>query len=359
MVKWNKVAGFAIAAALVGATQVLAESPVGVAAKSEPLVLPLATVTAAPPPSLTLAATVRARFEAPLAFQAPGRILERLVDAGKTVRQGTLLARLDPRDLDAAVAAAQAQQAQARAQRDLAASELARTQALVAKGFAGAQQRDRAEATLKAAEATWQAVSAQLEQARLMRQHTELRAPRDGVVIAWLAEPGQVVAVGQPVVRLAIGPERELEVMLPESLAASAPLEGIATAPDLGHYPVRWREQDGGIDPVSRTVRSRYRFIGSVPAEALLGALWQVTFTQQLATGAAVFQVPVAALDERGDGARLWRWHPEGAVEPVAVTVLGYGQSKAVVTGALADGDRVVAAGTHRLTPGVRVVEAR
>jgi len=351
--------GFAFAAALAGATGAVADSPVGFAAKSEPLVLPLATVSVAPQPLLTLAATVRARFEAPVAFQAAGRIQERLVNAGQAVRRGDLLARLDPRDIDAALAAAQAQQAQARAQRDLAASELARTQALVAKGFAGAQQRDRAEAAFKAAEATLRAVSAELKRALLMRQHTELRAPRDGVVLTWLAEPGQVVAVGQPVVRLAIGPEQDLEVMLPESLAASPPLEGIATAPSGTRYPVRWREQDGGIDPVTRTVRSRYHFTGLPPGEALLGALWQVTFPQRLATGAAAFQVPVTALDERGGGARLWRWQQGGEVEPVAVTVLGYGQNEAIVTGALAAGDRIVAAGSHRLTPGTRVVEAR
>jgi multidrug efflux pump subunit AcrA (membrane-fusion protein) len=55
-----------------------------------------------------LSGTVRARVEAPLAFQVGGRILARRVDAGQTVRAGQVLFELDPADLEQAVRAAEA-----------------------------------------------------------------------------------------------------------------------------------------------------------------------------------------------------------------------------------------------------------
>jgi multidrug efflux pump subunit AcrA (membrane-fusion protein) len=66
------------------------------------------------------------------------------------------------------------------------------------------------------------------------------------------------------------------------------------------------------------------------------------------------FIVPVAALDERGAGARVWRV-ADRRVEPVAVDVLGMDDSFAHVQGPLLPGDTIVALGTHLLNAGMAV----
>ena len=53
--------------------------------------------------------------EVNLTFEVPGRLVERPVDKGDEVKKGDLLARLDPRDYENALATAQARQVQAKA----------------------------------------------------------------------------------------------------------------------------------------------------------------------------------------------------------------------------------------------------
>ena len=57
----------------------------------------------------------RAAQELNMAFEVPGRLIERAVDVGSTVQQGDLLASLDPRDFEADFASARANEAKARA----------------------------------------------------------------------------------------------------------------------------------------------------------------------------------------------------------------------------------------------------
>lgn len=357
--KWVRVRNRVLGVALSVGVALAQGAEAGV--QSGPLALPIATVRAVAAPARTFAATVRARHEVGVAFQASGRLLARTVEAGASVQKGTVLARLDTRDLEAALDAAKAQAQQAKAQWRLAQSEHKRIAALFAKGFVGEQQLDRAKASEQAAFEAMQAAEAQVRSAQLMVAHAELKAPRDGVVLAWLAEPGQVVAVGQPVVQMALGGERELEVALPESLAQNPPKEGTAISPAGEQFPVVWREQDGALDPLSRTVRARYRFATTLPKEngLVLGAVWRLALPSAEVQAQRAWQVPAAALDERGSGARVWRVAPDGQVTPVPVTVVHYGRHDAVVAGPLDEGARIVAGGTHRLVPGVSVVEAR
>lgn len=105
--------------------------------RSEPLALPIATVRAVAAPARTFAATVRARYEVGVAFQTSGRLLARTVEAGASVKKGAVLARLDTRDLEAALDAAKAQAQQAKAQWWLAQSERSARCGALCKGVCG------------------------------------------------------------------------------------------------------------------------------------------------------------------------------------------------------------------------------
>src|SRR5260370_35809279 len=89
---------------------------------------------------------------------------------------------------------------------------------LVSTGAAAGSPYDQRKATADAAEAQLAAVEAQAQVAKDEGDYSLLVADADGTVVQTLAEPGQVVAAGQTVVKLAHAGPREAAVYLPETI---------------------------------------------------------------------------------------------------------------------------------------------
>jgi len=142
--------------------------------------------------TLEYAAEVRARVESRLGFRVGGKLIERAVEPGQSVKAGQVLARLDPQDLKLAAEAANAQVAAARTNRDLAAADFKRYQALKEQNFISGAELERRETTLKAAQAQLDAVQSQGAAQANQAGYANLVADRAGVVTAVLAEVGQV-----------------------------------------------------------------------------------------------------------------------------------------------------------------------
>ena len=305
---------------------------------------------------LMLSGTIRARHETPVAFQIGGRVLTRHAEAGQTVKAGQMLFSLDPRDVAAMEQAAAAQLAAAEAALGTAQRELERQRQLVAQGFVSPQTLDRLELGQRDALSRLDVARAGVAQARNARGYTELRASRAGVLTEVMAEAGQVVSAGQSLATLAQAGEREVEVHL--SSAPPAPqqgwLEGIAGKSQT----VQLREVAGAADPLSRTWRARYRLdAGSRPDAWPLGSVVRLVLGDPAAASASQLQqVPLGALDERAEGPRLWRV-VDGKAEAVPVKVIEMGAGQARIQSPLAVGEKVVALGTHRLTPGMALRE--
>jgi RND family efflux transporter MFP subunit len=160
---------------------------------------PTAVETAAPvrveiprastePRIVRAAGRIEASSEASLAFRTGGVIARIAVDIGDRVDAGDLLAELRSTDVDAALEAA-------REQRERARRDLARAEDLLARQLVAREQVDNARTALAVAEAA-------LRDAEFTRRYTEIRAAAPGRVLARLAEPGEVIAAGQPVVRV-------------------------------------------------------------------------------------------------------------------------------------------------------------
>ena len=305
---------------------------------------------------LQLSGTVRARHETPLAFQLGGRLLARHVEAGQSVQAGQRLFSLDGRDVAASEQAAAAQLAAAEAALANAQRELERQRQLVAQGFVSAQTLDRFELAQRDALSRLDVARAGAAQAQNARGYTELRAARAGVITEVMAEAGQVVSPGQPLAMLAQAGEREVEVHLPS--APPAPQQGRVEGADGKPQPVQLREVAGAADPASRTWRARYRLDASQqPGAWPLGSVVRLVLGQPGTAQAGQDQrVPLGALDERADGPRLWRV-VDGKAEAVPVKVIELGATQARIQSPLAVGDKVVALGTHRLTPGMALRE--
>ncbi|CAM5782169.1 efflux RND transporter periplasmic adaptor subunit [Ottowia pentelensis] len=141
---------------------------------------------------------VEALRQAVVAAQVPGRVLELNVHAGDAVRAGQLLLRIDAQAAEQNAAASGAQVAAARAQLDVASTELARKRQLAQKSYISQAALEQAESQWRAAQAQVNALSAQAGAARTQTGLHVLRAPFDGVVAQLAVERGDMAMPGRP-----------------------------------------------------------------------------------------------------------------------------------------------------------------
>lgn len=283
---------------------------------------------------------VHARFEMPLSFRIGGKLLERRVDAGAHVSAGDLLARLDPADV-----AFQADQA--RSQLALAEADARRYRELRARNFISAAALDAKETALKSARSQAGLADNQAAYARLT-------ADRAGTVAAALAEAGQVLAAGQPVFRLAQDGEREVLIDLPEALLSTVK---VGDAASIGlwvggrTYKGRVREITPVADAATRTFAARVSILDADSAVAL-GMTATVRFA---ATAAPRLVVPLTAVFQQGDRPAVLLVGADSTLSLRPIVAAAYSDAGVVVGEGLEAGQRIVAAGVHKLAAGQKV----
>lgn len=136
-----------------------------------------------------------------------GLVSEVRVKPGQLVEQGEVLLRLDQRQAEARLREARARVAGARVMLEDAQRELERTQELFDRGLIAIEELKDAELALKVAEAEHESARATEAAAAVRLEHTELRAPFDGIVVARHAERGAVIFRNlQPQPLLAVAP---------------------------------------------------------------------------------------------------------------------------------------------------------
>jgi RND family efflux transporter MFP subunit len=297
---------------------------------------------------------VSARVQSNLGFRVPGKITSRLVDTGQFVRAGQPLMTIDRTDYVHAITARAETVTAAKAKAVQAAADEARYRGLVKTGAVSASIYDQIKAASDAAQADLAAATAQEQVARDEGGYSQLVADADGVVVETLAEPGQVVMAGQPVVELAHSGQREAAVNLPETLRPKLGSRAYATLyGSTTRVPVRLRQLSGAADPQTRTFEARYVLEGAA-ANAPLGATVTVHLSGDGET--ETLQVPVASIVDQGKGPGIWLLNASTSTvtfQPVQVRQLG--EELAIISGNLHPGQQVVALGVHLLHDGQRV----
>ncbi len=307
---------------------------------------------------------VSARVQSNLGFRISGKVIERLVDTGQAVRKSQPLLRLDRIDYAHAITSQAGNVEAARARQRQAAADEARYRGLVASGAVSQSAYDQVKAQADSAQALLSAAEAQLKVAQDEGEYSTLAADADGTVVETLAEPGQFVAAGQIVVRVARAGAREAAVNLPETLrpalgsAAQASLYG-GSADAASRYSAHLRQLSDAADPLTRTFEARYVLEGAA-STAPLGAT--VTVYLGGAQAAAGLAVPLGAVDDEGKGPGVWLFdHKTSTVSYRPVTFIRFDGEQAIVSGGVGTGDSIVALGGHFLHEGqrVRVADAR
>ncbi len=304
------------------------------------------------------AAEIRARTESRLGFRVGGKLQSRAVNLGDSVKAGQVLAQLDGQDLRLGQEAARAAMAGAQTNLDQVLADYKRFKELRDQGFIGAAELERRETAVKSARAQLDQAKAQASVQGNQAGYASLVADAGGVVTAVEAEPGQVVGAGTPVVRLAHDGPRDAVFSVPEDRIGAlrrliGKAGGVTLLPWGEGQPVQAtvREVAAAADPVTRTFLVKAD-LGN--AAVRLGQTANVRVSSPAM--ANVIRLPLTAVVETKGQTVVWlldRGTMTVRTQPVAV---GGADGNTVVIGqGIKAGDEVVVAGTHVLTPGLKV----
>ncbi|MGE6233378.1 efflux RND transporter periplasmic adaptor subunit [Aeromonas media] len=267
---------------------------------------------------LTLDGTVSAIHQGTVAAQTSGRVSRMLVDVNDEVQAGQPLLEISGKEQFAAVTGAEARLARAQAQQVEAERQLARFQALIAKGVITRAQLDNAEASDRAARAEVNAADAALTQAREAYGYTRILAPYAGVVTKRLVELGETVAPGTPLLSGFSLDTLRVEVELPQSALTLArePADVQVLLPDGKTLTPAKLTRFNYAD--SQTHAFRLRLDLPPQTAGVLPGMW---LKVQLKQGERqVLQVPVRALLRQGEFNGVYLQQPVGwALTPVRV----------------------------------------
>lgn len=289
---------------------------------------------------------IRSRYETPLAFRIPGKIVLRRVDVGVEVKAGEILAELDPADT-------RLSHTSAIAQLELADADLRRYRDLRASNFVS-------QAALDAKETARKTALAQAGLAKNQTTYTVLRADKAGVIDQVLVESGQVVAAGQAVMRHSRTDTPEVAVAIPESRVLATRVGQSAEirlwAEDRVGYRGRIRELAAVADPVTRTYSARVTILDP-DVRVRLGMTANVRFPElrQEGGGPPVLSVPLSALFQKDGKLAVWVVGGDQLLSLRPVTVQSYGEVEARISGGVVGGERIVIAGVHKLAAGEKI----
>lgn len=296
---------------------------------------------------------VRPRYESDLSFRVSGKIVARSVDIGMKVKKGDLLAQLDAQDYRNKLISAETDIVAAEAVLIEAQGSEARLRQLLATGTTTRANYDVALKNLRSAEAKLASARAAFSLARDQVIYSELRADFDGIVTAVGAEAGQVVNVGQMVVRLARPGDKDAVFSIAESVLSNRNANGARPAVVVRLLSNPSIEAEGvvrEVSPIADAATRTYQVkvtLKDAPEQMRFGV--SVEGRLKAAT-APVVVLPGGALFDQGGRPAVWVVNPAGssvALRPVAIA--RYEADRVVVRDGLAKGDVVVTAGVNRL----------
>ncbi|MCL2160673.1 MAG: efflux RND transporter periplasmic adaptor subunit [Betaproteobacteria bacterium] len=300
--------------------------------------------------------------------QVTGIVQKRFFNEGSTVTAGQTLYQIDPSTYQAAYDSAAASKARADANLYNARLKAERYAELVDIEAVSKQANDDAAAALKQAEADVAAARAALDKARIDLDFTRVKSPIPGRIGRSSVTPGALVTANQPA---ALATVQQLDPIYVDLTQSSAELQRMRRDVASGKIslvgediPVQLILEDGSlyeesgklafsevsVDPGTGSVTLRASFPN--PDDTLLPGMYVRARMTQGQTEQAVM-LPHAALthDQRGNSI-VMVVNAESMVEARPVQTRGVQGDKWIVTGGLADGEKVIVEGLQKARPG-------
>ena len=297
--------------------------------------------------------SIVSRSDARIASVIAGRV-NWIAEVGTRVRAGDPIARLDDTVSRLRLEDLKAQVARARAQHDVASSQLERFNRLAATQVLSASQLEDARAQREVSNDDVTRANAQLRQAQYEIDQSVIRAPFPGVVTERFIQRGEYVQVGAATVRLVNTTDTEARATAALDLAANVHPGQAVTVRDHGI------ERTGRVRTVVPVGDDRSRQfevrVALANPQWLVGTPVEVSLPATEARTAVT--VPRDALVIRQNHSYVLRVTRVNTVEELDVTPGVGTEDRVEVSGPLAPGDRLVVRGGERLAAGqaVRII---
>ena len=313
---------------------------------------------------LPVSGTLKAVNSAMVKARVVGELMDFTLREGDRVKQGQVVARIDPTEYLARQRQAQRQVDAATAQVEVAQKQFDNNQALVDQGFISKTALDTSLSNLNGAKASHLAAVAALDVARKSVDDTVLKAPLSGLIAQRLAQPGERVALEARIVEIVDLNQLEIEAAIPSSDAAAVRIGQSASLTMEGSQGVV-QARVLRINPsVQAGSRSVLIYLGvNHQTESRQPELRQGLFVQgQLATTEMLaLAVPVTSV--RTDKPQPYvQWIDNGQVRHMTVTLGARGQvgeqNRVAVTGVgatLTEGAQILGASSGAVREGTRV----
>lgn len=251
--------------------------------------------------SRQISGAVQSAGESGLSFRVGGRVAGVYVKIGDTISKGQTLATLEQKEYILAVQTAQAKLASARADLTEKTDTLTRQKNLKKKDFVAQAAVDQAQAAYSTAQSNVDVAKTALENAHQDLDNTTLKAPFNGVISSTSVDPFTEVIAGSTVFELQSEGALKVELLMPETLIGDISLGDAVSVkfPTLKEIAVKGEVAEIGAKAESGNAFPVKVELAQTPADIRSGMTAQVTFNFGESGDAAVYLIPVSALDVR------------------------------------------------------------
>ncbi|MBX2861656.1 MAG: efflux RND transporter periplasmic adaptor subunit [Vampirovibrio sp.] len=304
----------------------------------------------------TFSGITQATQDVKLSFRVGGQLQNLPIKVGQRIRQGQIIARVDPIDFDLEVKQQEATLANAMAQFQQAKSEYDRQLLLYESNNASKSDLDQTQASYLSAKAQLEANKKALQLNNQQRAYTVLRAKSSGVITTVEVDDYEMITAGQTIATMADSTSSKVALGVPATVVNRISQGDIAQVliEDLGDAPMPGRITEIGIQPDGSSTYPVTIKLNKPNPYVRPGMVADITLPlkKSVEEQSTLFVPSQAVQGLSGNRHQVWIMNPKtNIVSPRNVSVGVMTSEGLQILSGLQPGETIVVRGIHRLKP--------